>query len=66
MFAAVGEEEIIVKLTRAEFTRALENGIERFMPGGEPLGTWVEIPHDALAEDPELRTWLDAGLRGIG
>jgi TfoX/Sxy family transcriptional regulator of competence genes len=65
MFAAVGEEEIIVKLTPAEFTRALDNGVERFMPGGETLGTWVVIPHDAVADDPELREWLDAGLRGI-
>ena len=66
MFAAVGEAEIIVKLTPAEFTRALEDGVERFMPGGETLGTWVVIQHDAVADDPELRDWLEAGLRGIG
>jgi TfoX/Sxy family transcriptional regulator of competence genes len=66
MFAAVGEAEIIVKLTSAEFERALENGVDRFMPGGETLGTWVVIQHEAVADDPELRDWLDAGLRGIG
>ena len=65
MFAAVGETTIIIKLTRAEFDRALTNGIERFMPGGEPLGTWVSIPDDVVADDPELRDWLEAGLRGI-
>jgi hypothetical protein len=55
-----------VKLTSAEFERSLENGIERFMPGGEALGTWVVIQHEAVADDPELRDWLEAGLRGIG
>ena len=65
MFAAVGEAGIIVKLTEAEFTRALANGIERFMPGGEPLGKWVEVGEDVVADDPELRDWLHAGLRGI-
>lgn len=66
MFAAVGETEIIVKLTPAEFARAREKGIERFMPGGEPLGNWVVIPDDVVADDPDLRDWLHAGLRGIG
>lgn len=65
MFAAVGETSIIVKLTRSEFDAALTNGIERFMPGGEPLGTWVNVPDDVVADDPELRDWLEAGLRGI-
>lgn len=65
MFAAVGEASIIIKLTRAEFEKALAHGVQRFMPGDEPLGTWVQVPEDAVADDPDLRDWLAAGLRGI-
>ena len=42
-----------------------QDGVERFMPGGQTLGTWVEIADTAIADDPELRHWLAAGLRGI-
>ena len=66
MFAAVGESSIIVKMTKAEFERALgQPGVVRFTPGGQSLGTWVEVSEDVIADDPELREWLDAGLRGI-
>lgn len=66
MFAAVGEDSMIVKMTPAEFDDALNvAGVQRFMPGGEKLGTWVEVSATVIADDPELRWWLDAGLRGI-
>ncbi|HEX6558817.1 MAG TPA: TfoX/Sxy family protein [Longimicrobiales bacterium] len=66
MFAAVGEDAIIVKLTSREFPRALaQPGIARFMPGGQTLGYWVSIEAAVVADDPELRDWLAAGLRGI-
>jgi TfoX/Sxy family transcriptional regulator of competence genes len=67
MFAAVGERSIIVKMMKAEFEPALKRaGVERFMPGGQTLGTWVEVSEDVIADDPELRDWLAAGLRAIG
>lgn len=66
MFAAVGESSIIVKLPPTEFTGALaQPGVKRFMPGGQTLGTWVEIQDDLIADDPELRDWLAAGLRAL-
>jgi TfoX/Sxy family transcriptional regulator of competence genes len=66
MFAAVGEAGIIVKLTSAEYDVALQQpGIRPFTPGGQKLGTWVEIDEDAIADDPDLRDWLAAGLRAI-
>lgn len=66
MFAAVGATSIIVKLTRSEFETALRQaGVVQFTPMGQPLGTWVEISDDVIADDPELREWLAAGLRGI-
>lgn len=64
MFAAVGESSIIVKMPPTEFDEALSQpGVTRFMPGGQTLGTWVEITDYAIADDPELREWLSAGLR---
>jgi TfoX/Sxy family transcriptional regulator of competence genes len=66
MFAAVGEEEIIVKLTPDEYDRALRNEVGRpFSPGGTKLGTWIELSTEAVADDPDLRDWLEAGLRSI-
>jgi TfoX/Sxy family transcriptional regulator of competence genes len=66
MFSAVGEESIIVKLTRDNFNaRSTGPGVRPFTPGGSKLGTWVEIDSDAIADDPELREWLAAGLEAI-
>ena len=66
MFAAVGADSIIIKLRKSEFDAALASpGIAAFMPGGQTLGTWVEVSGDVIADDPELRAWLEAGLRGI-
>lgn len=67
MFAAVGEDSLIVKLRRTELDRALHQpGIEPFQPDGSTtLGTWVEITAATVADDPDLRTWLEAGLRAL-
>lgn len=66
MFAAVGETTIIVRLRESELAPALRQpGVTAFTPGGSSLGTWVEIESDVIADDPELREWLDAGLRSL-
>jgi TfoX/Sxy family transcriptional regulator of competence genes len=66
MFAAVGEESMIVKVVQSEYQGALRNsGIRPFEPGGQKLGTWIEIDQATVADDPELREWLEAGLRAI-
>ncbi len=66
MFAAVGEDRIIVRLTRDELNAALQRpGVRPFAPGGSALGTWGEVDGDLVAEDPELRDWLEAGLRSL-
>ena len=66
MFAAVGEDGIIVKMPAAELAEALTRpGVRPFTPGGEKLGTWVEIEADAVADDPDLREWLRTGLRAL-
>jgi len=66
MFAAIGTGSVIVRLTRAELPVALARpGVSAFTPGGSPLGTWVEIADEVIADDPELRDWLAAGLRSL-
>lgn len=66
MFAAVGTDRIIVRLRPDEVETAVaQPGIDRFMPGGERLGTWVELADDVVADDPELRQWLEAGVRSL-
>lgn len=66
MFAAVGSGHIIVRLRPEEFAAALRQpGVQRFMPGGETLGTWVELDDAVVADDPELRDWLEAGVRSL-
>lgn len=67
MFAAVGEEALLVKLTPDEYEPALERpGVAPFRPGGDrPMGTWVLVDAALVADDPELREWLEAGLRAI-
>ncbi len=66
MFSAVGAESIIVKLIEAEYGElSTRPGVRPFMAGGSKLGNWVEIDGEAIADDPELREWLTAGLRAI-
>lgn len=67
MFAAVGEESILVKLVPAEYDDALaRDGVTPFAPGGDtPMTTWVEVDAELVADDPQLREWLEAGLRAL-
>lgn len=66
MFAAVGTTSIVVKVPAGEYAAALDRpGVIPFSPGGQKLGTWVEITDDAVADDPELREWLETGLRAL-
>ena len=66
-FAIAWGDGLIVKTTRDDYPRALaEPGITPFAPDGErPMSTWVVVPPDAIADDPELVEWLRRALRGI-
>lgn len=67
MFAAAWEDGIIVKTRREEYERLLEApGITPFAPGGDsPMGTWLVVPAEVIADDPELMDWLARGLRAV-
>jgi TfoX/Sxy family transcriptional regulator of competence genes len=66
-FVIVWGEGLLVKSPAAEYDALLaEPGIEPFAPGGEgAMGTWLVVPSDAIADDPELTEWVRRGLRGI-
>ncbi len=66
-FVIVWETDLLVKTTAAEYPELIrEPGVTPFAPDGErPMSTWVVVPGDAVADDPELMDWLRRGLRGI-
>lgn len=66
-FAIVWGDSLLVKTTRAEYeTLRSEPGVTPFAPGGaRGMGTWLVVPADTIADDPELMEWLRRGLRGI-
>jgi TfoX/Sxy family transcriptional regulator of competence genes len=66
-FVIAWNDALLVKTPPDEYAGLLDQpGIEPFAPGGErPMGTWVVVPADAIADDPELVEWVRRGLRGI-
>lgn len=66
-FLIAWRDSLLVKTTPNEYPELLKRpGIEPFAPGGDrPMGTWVVVPPDAVADDPELLEWVECGLRGV-
>lgn len=66
-FVIVGEDMIIAKLTPDDYSRALEEpGVTPFAPGGErPMGTWVVVDAEVIADDPQLTDWVRRALMGV-
>lgn len=66
-FAIAWEDGLIVKVPPAEYADALrEQGVTPFAPDGmRPMGTWVVVAPDAIADDPELTEWLRRGVRAL-
>jgi|SRR5688572_10214105 len=66
-FVIVWNESLLVKTPPEEYAALLARpGITPFAPGDErPMGTWLVVPADAVADDPELAEWVGRGLRGI-
>ena len=65
-FAIVWNDSLLVKSAREEYEALrTEPGVTPFAPGGEsPMGTWLVVPADAVADDPELMEGLRRALRG--
>lgn len=66
-FAIVWNDALLVKTAAGEYAALrAEAGVTPFAPGGErPMGTWLTVPADAIADDPELLEWVQRALRGI-
>lgn len=66
-FAIAWDDGLIVKVPPAEYADALgEQGVTPFAPDGmRPMGTWVVVAPDAIADDPELTEWLRRGVRAL-
>jgi TfoX/Sxy family transcriptional regulator of competence genes len=66
-FTIVWGDGLLVKVPRDDYATLLAGaGVEPFAPGGErPMGTWLVVSAELVAEDPELAEWLARGLRGI-
>lgn len=66
-FVIVGDGLIIAKLTPDDYPRALtESGVTPFAPGGErPMGTWVVVDDEVVADDPELIDWIRRALASV-
>ena len=66
-FVIVWDEGLLVKAPPDEYQRLLKQpGIEPFAPGGErAMSTWLVVPAEAIADDPDLTDWVRRGLKGI-
>lgn len=66
-FVIVWNDALLVKCTAGEYPALrAEPRIEPFAPGGEsPMGTWLVVDAETIADDPELSEWVQRGLRGI-
>ena len=66
-FVVVWEDGLLVKTPPAEYGASLaEPGVTPFAPdGGRPMSTWLVVPPDAIADDPDLLEWLELGVRAV-
>ena len=66
-FVVVWDDGVIVKVPAGEYAAALaEPGVAPFQPdGARPMSTWVVVPAEAVADDPELHAWVERGLRAV-
>jgi hypothetical protein len=60
-------DEIIAKMPPDGYAAALARpGVIAFAPDGErPMGSWVVVSADAIADDPELAEWVALALQGV-
>lgn len=66
-FVIAWGEGLLVRMSPDEYTGALATpGVTPFAPDGErPMGCWVVVPPDVVADDSDLVHWVEGGLRGL-
>lgn len=66
-FVIAWGDGVIVKVPAAEYEAArAEPGVTPFQPDGtRPMGTWLVVSAESIADDPELQAWVERGLRTV-
>jgi hypothetical protein len=66
-FVIAWGDGILAKVPAAEYEASLaEPEVTPFMPGGDrAMGTWVVVPAERIADDPELAEWVSRALRAV-
>ena len=66
-FVIAWGDGLLVKTTPADYAKGLKmRGVTPFKPGGEKaMSTWLVVASDEIADDPELREWLERGARAV-
>jgi len=66
-FVIVWDDALLVKTRPDEYPRLLrEAGVTPFAPDGEkPMSTWLVVAAEAIADDPELMTWVRRGTEAL-
>ncbi|HEX7123487.1 MAG TPA: TfoX/Sxy family protein [Gemmatimonadaceae bacterium] len=65
-FLIVWDDGLIIKTAPDDYEAALATpGVTPFAPDGErPMSTWVVVPTDLVADEPELEEWVRRAIRG--
>lgn len=60
LVVGVWKDDLIARVPPAETAQALkEPGVKPFDVTGKPMMGWLLIDPEAIAEDPELRQWVE-------
>ncbi len=64
MACGINGEQLIVRMSEADYDRALtQPNVRPFDMTGRPMKGWVYVAPAGIAEDNELRAWVERGLR---
>ena len=60
LVAGVWKDSLIARVAPDETPKALkESGVSAFDVTGRPMKGWVLVDAEAVAEEPELKAWVD-------
>ncbi len=67
MACGVHKQELVVRLSDADFAKALKQGHVRvFDMGGRPMKGWVLVASQGTVTDKALQAWIKKGLAFAG
>lgn len=64
LVAGIWKDSLIARVAPDETPKALkETGVKPFDVTGKPMKGWVLVDAEAVAEEPELKAWVDRSRR---